>query len=335
MDMAVAGVGRIGSMHAANLASFPEIDRVLVFDAAPGRAAAAAGALGERVHAVDTVDELLDAAGLVVATPTGTHPDLVRRAIAAGTPVLCEKPLAPDLGSMTALVTEIEASGVPVLVGFQRRFDPPTVELHRRLRSGEAGSVYLVRAVCNDHLPPPSEFVATSGGLFRDCLIHDLDAVPWLVNEPVTEVYAAGSVLVDQAFAAASDVDNAVVALRFAGGAHALLSAGRHDPVGYDCRLEVFASGDTMAVGLDERTPVVSLDVGGPRPTRPWLSFIERYHAAYLNEMRVFLDVIAGRAANPSPPRQSLVSLRLAEACEESVRTGLPVRVDWPVGVTA
>ncbi|GAB3300576.1 Gfo/Idh/MocA family protein [Parasphingorhabdus pacifica] len=325
MKIGVAGVGRIGSMHATNLTALDEVEQLLLFDPQPGKAATAAASLGGPTVAVDTADDLVAADGVLVATPTDTHPEMVRRAIAAGKPVLCEKPLAPDLPSMGTLVDEVEASGVPVLVGFQRRFDPATVELHRRLRSGTAGTVYLVRAVCNDHLPPSPEFVATSGGLFRDCLIHDLDAVPWLVGEPVTEVYASGSVLVDGSFEEAGDVDNAIVMLRFAGGAHAVLSASRHDPVGYDCRLEVFTSKDTVAVGLDDRTPLNSLDDGGPRPSAPWQSFIERYHDAYLNEMEVFLDVIAGRAGNPSPPRDSLISFRLAEACEESARTGAPV----------
>lgn len=333
MKIGVAGVGRIGSMHAANLAALTDVDQLVLYDPVPGRAAEAAAALrgaAAAVEAVDTVDDLVAADGVLVATPTDTHPDVVRRAIAAGTPVLCEKPLAPDLSSMEALVDEIEASGVPVLVGFQRRFDPATAELHRRLRSGEAGSVYLVRAVCNDHLPPPKEFVATSGGLFRDCLIHDLDAVPWLVGDRVTEVYASGSVLVDQAFADAGDVDHAVVTLRFAGGAHALLSASRHDPVGYDCRLEVFTSRDSLATGVDARTPLRSLENDGPSPEQPWESFTDRYHDAYVRETEVFLDVIAGRVANPSPPRESLVSLRLALACEESARSGGPVSLEVP-----
>ncbi|WP_145736674.1 Gfo/Idh/MocA family protein [Saccharopolyspora dendranthemae] len=326
MKIGVAGVGRIGSMHATNLAALDEIDQLLLFDPAPGRAESAAAEIGPPATAVTTVDELLRANGILIATPTGTHPDLVRAALATRTPVLCEKPLAPDLPGMSALVDEIERADVPVLVGFHRRFDPDTAEVHRRLRDGTAGSVYLVRAVCNDHLPPPKEFVATSGGLFRDCLIHDLDAVPWLLGEPVTEVYASGSVLVDDSFREAGDVDNAVVSLRFAGGAHALLSAARHDPVGYDCRLEVFASRDTLTVGLDERTPLNT--VRGAGPDRPWTSFTERYHDAYVQESRVFLDVIARRAENPSPPREALVSLRLAEACEESLRAGKPVGVN-------
>ncbi|WP_189062263.1 Gfo/Idh/MocA family protein, partial [Longimycelium tulufanense] len=293
--------------------------------------------LGERVRHVDDLDGLLaGSAGVVVATPTGTHPEMLRRAVAAGVPVLCEKPLAEDVATMRALVAEIDAAGVEVLVGFQRRFDPAIAELHRRLRAGQVGTVYLVRSVCIDAHPPALEFLATSGGLFRDCLIHDLDCVPWLVQEPVVEVYASGSVLVDEAFARVGDVDNAVAMLRFAGGAHALLTAGRHDPLGYDCRIEVFGSQDTLTAGLDERTPLTSLEPTGPTVgPDAYPGFPERFHRAYLQELRVFGDVVAGHAPNPSPARESLVSLQLAEACETSARTGAPVRLDAPVGVVA
>ena len=229
---------------------------------------------------------------------------------------------------MTALVAEIEAGDTPVLVGFQRRFDPAVVELRRRIATGELGPVYHVRATGFDANPPDLGYLPTSGGIFRDLLIHDLDAVPWLVGEPVVEVYASGSVLVDRAFAEADDVDNAVVLLRFAGGAHAVIHGGRHDPLGYDHRIEVLGGKDSVAVGLDARTPLNSLEPGGPQAgPDAYPGFRERFRRAYLNEMRVFADVVAGRADNPSPARDSLVSLRLAEACERSRRTGEPVRM--------
>ncbi|RZS36422.1 myo-inositol 2-dehydrogenase/D-chiro-inositol 1-dehydrogenase [Herbihabitans rhizosphaerae] len=328
MRIGVAGVGRIGTMHAGNLASLDAVDEVLLFDPVAGRAGQAAGGLGPRTSAVDDLDALLaNSDGVVIATPTDTHPEMLRRCVAARTPALCEKPLAEDIAAVGTIVEEIEASGVDVVVGFQRRFDPAIVELHRRLRAGEVGRVYQVRSVCNDHQPPPKEFIASSGGLFRDCLIHDLDAVPWLVGQPVVEVFASGSVLVDDVFAEVGDVDNAIAVLRFAGGAHAMLSAARHDPVGYDCRIEVFGSGDTLTVGLDPRTPLTSLEPDGPRVgPDPYPGFPERFHRAYVNELVTFLDVIAGRVENPSPARESLISLRLAEACEQSRRTGAPVR---------
>ncbi|AHI01895.1 myo-inositol 2-dehydrogenase/D-chiro-inositol 1-dehydrogenase [Kutzneria viridogrisea] len=329
MRIGVAGVGRIGTMHATNLASLPQVDEVVLFDPVPGRAAEAAAGIGAGTRAVDDLDALLAASeGVLIATPTDTHPAMLRRSLSAKVPVLCEKPIAGDLETMTALVSEVEASGVEVLVGFQRRFDPAVVELHRRIRAGEVGTVYLVRALGNDAQPPDFGYLPASGGIFRDLFVHDLDAVPWLVGEPVVEVYASGSVLVHEAFAAADDVDNAVITLRFAGGSHALIAGGRHDPLGYDHRIEVLGSKDSLTVGLDPRTPLTSLEADGPKVAADaYPGFPERFHKAYLNEMAVFVDVVAGRAANPSPVRDSLVSLRLAEACESSRRSGNPVRL--------
>lgn len=323
MRIGVAGVGRIGTMHAANLTALPQVDEVVLYDPVPGRAELAA--TDPHTRAVPELDDLLkESDGVLVATPTDTHPTLVRACLAAGTPVLCEKPIAADLAAMRQLVDEVEKSTVPVLVGFQRRFDPAMVELHRRITAGELGAIYHVRATGFDADPPDFAYLPTSGGIFRDLLIHDLDAVPWLVGEPVVEVYASGSVQVDEAFSRAGDVDNAVVLLKFAGGAHAVLHGGRHDPLGYDHRIEVLGARDSVAVGLDARTP---LNADGHNQNA-YPGFPDRFRHAYRNEMVVFTEVIAGRAENPSPARDSLVSLRLAEACEQSRRTGRPVRSD-------
>jgi myo-inositol 2-dehydrogenase / D-chiro-inositol 1-dehydrogenase len=331
MRIGIAGVGRIGTMHASHLAALPRVDEVLLFDPVAGRAATVAGTV-DGARAVARIDDLLaDCAGVLVATPTDTHAATVRRCLAADVPVLCEKPIAKDLAEMTALIDEIDAASVPVLVGFQRRFDPALVELRRRIETGELGVIYQVRSVGIDANPPDFGYLPTSGGIFRDLFIHDLDAVPWLVGEPVVEVYATGSVLVDEAFAAADDVDNAMVLLTFAGGAQAVLAGGRHDPLGYDHRIEVLASRDSVAVGLDPRTPLNSIGAGGPAAAADaYDGFQIRFRAAYLNEMAVFVDVVAGRVDNPSPARDSLVSLRLAEACERSRRTGAVVRMDGP-----
>ena len=328
MRIGVAGVGRIGTMHAANLTALAQVDEVLLYDPVPGRAELAATEPATR--AVPELEELIkESDGVLVATPTDTHPALVRACLAAGTPVLCEKPIAADLAAMRELVDDIEKSTVDVLVGFQRRFDPAMVELRRRVTSGELGAIYHVRATGFDANPPDFAYLPTSGGIFRDLLIHDLDAVPWLVGEPVVEVYASGSVQVDEAFARADDVDNAVVLLRFAGGAHAVISGGRHDPLGYDHRIEVLGSKDSLAVGLDPRTPLTSLEPGGPVVSADaYPGFPERFHRAYANEMAVFVDVVAGRAENPSPVRDSAISLRLAQACETSRRSGAPVRLE-------
>lgn len=315
-------------MHATNLAALDRVDEVLLFDPVPGRAAQASAGVGG-TKAVDDLDTLLgNVDGVLLATPTNTHPEMLRAAIARGVPTLCEKPIASDLAEMTRLVEDVESSGVEVLVGFQRRFDPAIHELHRRIRAGEVGDVYLVRAIGNDANPPDFSYLPASGGIFRDLLIHDLDCVPWLVGEPVVEVYASGSVLVHQAFADADDVDNAVVLLKFAGGAHATLAGGRHDPVGYDHRIEVLGSKDSLVAGVDARTPLNSLEPGGHvAGPDAYPGFPERFHRAYVNEVDLFTRVVTGEVVNPSPARESLISLRLAEACEQSRRTGAPVRI--------
>jgi len=332
MRIGVAGVGRIGAMHARHLGALDEVDEVLLFDPVAGRADAVAAVLGPRTRAVADLDELLrDSDGFVVATPTDTHPDLVRRGIAAGVPALCEKPAAGDLDGLRALIDDVEASGVAVLVGFQRRFDPAVRMLRERIRSGALGTVYLVRTIGQDAVPPDVGYLPGSGGIYRDLFIHDLDAVPWLVGEPVVQVYASGAVLVDPAFADADDVDTAVAVLRFAGGAHAVLTGGRQHGLGYDHRIEVIGSRDALAVGVDERTPLTSLEPGQRPATDPYPGFPERFERAYRNEMAVFVDVVAGRADNPSPVRDSLVSLELAIACDTSRRGGGPVRLDHAV----
>jgi myo-inositol 2-dehydrogenase / D-chiro-inositol 1-dehydrogenase len=329
MRIGVAGVGRIGTMHATNLAGLDGVSQLLLFDVLEGRAEQLAAKLGSATKIVASLDELLASSDAVlVTTPTNTHPEMVRHCIASSRPTFCEKPIATDLSEMRRLIDDVERSGMEVVVGFQRRFDPATSELHRRIRAGEVGTIYLVRSLGLDAQPPDFGYLPTSGGIHRDLLIHDLDAVPWLVGEPVVEVYASGAVLVHEAFANADDIDNTAVLLRFANGAHALMAGGRHNPRGYDCRIEVFGSKDSLAVGLDPRTPIESLEPDGPVPSKDaYPGFPERFRRAYLNELKTFIEVASGRAANPSPVRDSLVSLRLAEACEASRRSGTPVQL--------
>jgi myo-inositol 2-dehydrogenase/D-chiro-inositol 1-dehydrogenase len=274
--------------------------------------------------------------GVLVATPTPTHAQVVHHSLDAGLPTLCEKPIAGDLATMVAVVEHAERSGTPLLVGFQRRFDPAVQELKRRIDDGTLGDLYLVRSIGMDAAPPDPAYIPTSGGIFRDLFIHDLDAVPWLVARPVEQVHAVGSVLVDQAFADSDDVDTAVITLTFSGGVIAQLAGGRRDGGGYDHRIEVIGSRQALTAGLDARTPITSLEPGGHDPgDQGYPGFPERFARAYENEMRVFVDVVAGRAANPSPARDSLVSLVLAQACEQSRRSGRPVRPELPEAAAA
>jgi myo-inositol 2-dehydrogenase/D-chiro-inositol 1-dehydrogenase len=322
MRIGIVGLGRIGVMHARNVAERAEL--VLVDDD-PARAAAVAD-LGAQVRS--SLDEILaEVDGVVIATPTPTHPALILQAARAGVPVLCEKPAALDLCVLTRLVTDLKRCDVPVMMGFQRRYDPAYQELRRRVAAGRTGRVQLVRATSNDRTPPVPSFLPASGGIWRDLLIHDFDALAWVVGERVTEVHAAGTVLVDRVYADHGDADTAMATLRFEGGALGVVTGARRNGQGYDCRLEVFGAEATLATGVDARTPVVSLEPGVPAPTGAHETFMGRFAAAYRAEVTHFLDVIAGTADNLTPPEEGLHALEIALACERAVTERRPVRV--------
>jgi len=270
---------------------------------------------------------LADVDAVLVATPTPTHADAVSAALAANVHVLCEKPLALD----PALITELHhqvPGGVHLVVGFQRRFDPAYTAIRAAIAGGRYGTVYVARATAFDHAPPALDYIAGSGGIFVDQFIHDLDALPWLLGERVVAVQATGSVLVDPTFAEAGDVDTATVTLRFGSGAIGLVCGGRRNGGGYDNRLELFAEHASVCTGLDGRTPLTSLEPGGPAPREPHAHFVTRWARAYRHELEAFADVVDGVAENPSPPLDGLHSLEIARACELSRRSGREVRIE-------
>lgn len=326
MELAVLGVGRIGLMHARHAADCPAVDGVTVYDVDADRARSAAATVGAR--ASSDLDEVLARSdGVLVATPTPVHEASVRAALTAGVPVLCEKPLATQPAVVRDLAAAADAAGVPLVVGFQRRFDPALRALREGIATGRYGTVYCARAVAADREPPPLEYIATSGGIFVDQLVHDLDALPWLLGEQVVTAHATGSVLVDQGFADAGDVEFAAVVLTFASGALGVLTAGRRNGGGYDNRVEVSAERGSLVAGLDARTPLTSLEPGAPAPGDPYDSFTSRWEAAYRAEVAAFAEIATGRADNPSPPLDSLHCLQVAAACARSLREGRPVAV--------
>lgn len=334
MKVGFVGLGRIGLMHMENLANNADVcgvSEIVLFDPSEGRAAQAA----QHAETVETtvaasVGEVLgDVDAVVVATPTPSHPEVLAECVKAGIPTLCEKPVASDLETMRRVVDMVEAHSTPVVVGFQRRFDPALRAIKTRIVDGTLGRIYVVRSNAYDDFPAPPEIVRQSDGIYRDLMIHDLDAVPWLVGEPVVEVGSWGSVLVDEVYAEIGDVDFATVTMRFASGALAVMVAGRRNPAGYDHRIEVLGSRDSVIQGLGARTAIRSLEPDGPVfPDDPYQGFADRFRSAYVAEITEFVDIAAGRAKNPSPARDSLVSIQLAEACDASRRRGESVAID-------
>ena len=323
ISVAVLGAGRIGQIHARNVAAHPDARLAGVMDVASAAAQGLAQSLGSQPI---SLDQAFAADALMICTPTPTHADLIERAAASGKAVFCEKPIDLDASRVRACLQTANKAGIPLMIGFNRRFDPSFRTLHDRLRAGEIGRLETLTIISRDPQPPPPSYVASSGGLFRDMMIHDFDMARFLLGEDPTEVYAIGSVLVDKAIGDAGDVDTAAVLLRTASGAIAQITNSRRATYGYDQRIEAHGATGMLRAGNMTATTVEFASAGGfvTDPALPF--FLERYGAAYRAELDAFLHAIQTAAA-PSPTgRDGLAALLLADAATESARTGRPVR---------
>lgn len=325
MRIGVLGAGRIGSTHIRNLAGLDAVTEVLVHD--PDDAAA------QRVRNAATVcgsvEQLLDSSdGVVVATPTARHPDDVHAVADAGRPCFSEKPISLDLAATEATIAYAAAAGVELQVGFHRRFDPGFRAMRRAVESGDLGELYLVRAVCHDSEPPHESYLPTAGSIFCDMHIHDFDAIAWLSGRAPVDIFARGSVLVDEMFTRHGDVDTAAAVITLDGGALAILTGTRQNGVGYDHRTEVIGSRDSLSAGLGPQMPLRSADPGVAQPVDPYPSFPVRFHDAYAAEMAAFVALVADDGPNECPGHAAADALRVALAADLSLAQGAAVRID-------
>ncbi|MGV9664483.1 Gfo/Idh/MocA family protein [Nocardia niigatensis] len=328
ITVGLAGTGRIGTSHAETLRALPGVGAVIVTDVDTDRARATADKL--EVEFAPDLEALFAAGidGLVITTATDSHPALITAAVDRGIPVFCEKPIAPDILGTLQVVERVERSDVPVQIGFQRRFDAGYRAARAAIAAGDLGWIHTLRATTLDPAPPPADYIPRSGGLFRDCGVHDFDIIRWVSGREVVEVYATGSNRGEHFFAEAGDVDTAAVVLRLDDGSLANVSLSRYNGAGYDVRLEVLGSKGNAIVGLDERAPLHSVEPGQPPAALPaYPGFMDRFHGAYTQELATFLGVITGRLANPCPPADALEAFYIAEACELSRHLGKPVRL--------
>jgi len=264
---------------------------------------------------------------VVITAATSAHADLIGRAARAGLPVFCEKPIALDLAGTLQAITEVETAGTVLQMGFQRRFDAGYTGAREAVRSGRLGRLHTVRAMTSDAEPPPAGYLAQSGGLYRDTLIHDFDMLRWVTGREVTEVYAAGSDAGPAVFRESGDVDTGAALVTLDDGTLASVTATRLNGAGYDVRMELAGERDQIVVGLDDRTPIASTEpTGPPAADKPWTGFLERFGPAYEAELIAFVEVVRGERANPCDGREALQALLIAEACELSRRERRPVR---------
>jgi myo-inositol 2-dehydrogenase/D-chiro-inositol 1-dehydrogenase len=317
MRIGLVGAGRIGAFHAGTLGSLEQVDQVVVADALPD--AAERLAVENGYEFVADLDELLDRVdGLVITTSTDGHAAMLRRGVAAGLPTFCEKPVAKTLEETVQLVDVVENAEVRVQIGFQRRFDAGYRRAREVVRSGELGFVHTVRANTHDQAPPPAEYIPTSGGLFRDCGVHDFDIIRFVTGCEVATVFATGANKGADFFVEGGDVDTAAALLRLDDDTLVSVTATRYNGGGHDVRLEVAGSNGAIGVGYDDSLALRSVEAGADYPKGPqkW-SYMERFLPAYRAELAAFTDVVAG-APSPCTVRDALAAFRVAEACELS-----------------
>jgi myo-inositol 2-dehydrogenase / D-chiro-inositol 1-dehydrogenase len=328
IGIAVLGCGRIGRMHARNLARHPGAKLISVFDIVSESAQQTASELG--VEAAGTIDELLgDRAvrAVLIATSTDTHVPLITAAVKAGKAVLCEKPIDLDLQRARACWSEIAGSQAAVMVGFNRRFDPSFRALRDRLQSGEIGGLELAVITSRDPAPPSPAYIEASGGLMRDMTIHDFDMARYLAGE-IVEVHALGANIVDPVIGKLGDIDTCAVSLRAKSGALVQITNSRRCAYGYDQRLEVFGSRGMLQAG-NQRATSVEVWNGHRTAARDVVLnfFIERYRQAYDAEVDAFIAAVEG--GSPMSPGfvDGLAALSLAVAAEQSLQSGQAVKV--------
>ena len=325
LNLALIGAGRIGRVHAANIKARGDCRLASVSDALDDAAQSLAAGAGARVLPVMEAisDPAIDA--VLICAPTDIHATLIEAAARAGKPVFCEKPVDLDAGRIRACLDVVRGAKIPLMIGFNRRFDPSFRDLKRRIEAGRIGALELLTIISKDPTPPAVSYIARSGGLFRDMMIHDLDMARYLLDETPSVVHALGSALTDPAIASAGDVDTAAVMLKTASGKIAVITNSRRAVYGYDQRIEAHGSKGALLAGNRHATTVIEAGAHGfaADPALPF--FLERYAEAYRAELDAFIKVIRTGAA-PSPDGEDgLAAQNLADAAARSAETGLPV----------
>ena len=325
---AILGAGRIGNVHARSIAGSGRASIACIADAMPDAAQKLADAVGARTATVEEAIAASDVDAVLIATPTDTHADLIEAAAGAGKAILCEKPVSLSVARIEQCLQVVERSGVPLMIGFHRRYDPNFAALEKRLRAGEIGDPEIITITCRDPSAPPVSYIERSGGLYRDMMIHDFDMARFLLGdeEPVT-VHALGGVLTDPAIGKAGDIDTASVQMQTASGKIVVITNSRRATYGHDQRIEVHGSkGLLRAANIHDTTVEIANQTGWTADKIPF-SFVERYQAAYTAEIHKFLDFLDSGQAPRASGRDGLMAQKLAEAASESLKSGQVVKV--------
>ena len=324
----ILGAGRIGNVHARSIARSGRASVAYVADAMPQAAETLAAVVGAKTKPVQEVIDSPDVDAILIATPTDTHADLIEQAARAGKAILCEKPVSLSVPRIEACLQVAENAGVPLMIGFHRRYDPNFAALEKRLRAGEIGDPEIITITCRDPAAPPVSYIERSGGLYRDMMIHDFDMARFLLGdeEPVT-VHALGGVLTDPEIGRARDIDTASVQMQTATGKIVVITNSRRATYGHDQRIEVHGSkGLLRAANIHDTTVELANETGWTEDRIPF-SFVERYQLAYTAEIEKFLDFLDRGEAPRASGHDGLMAQKLAEAASESLKSGQAIPV--------
>ena len=326
-SIGLVGAGRIGEIHADNVMRHPELSLQFVTDIDASRAQAVAEKSGAKVATFDEMLQDPTISGVIIASPTDAHAEQTEQAARHGKAVLCEKPVDLSVERIDRCLSVIRDTGVPLLVGFNRRFDRHFGELKRRLQAGEIGELESIHITSRDPSPPDADYIRSSGGIFKDMTVHDFDMARWLLNEEPALVHAMASNLVDDTIGAVGDFDTAVVSMRTVSGKLCQISNSRRSAYGYDQRVEVLGSkGMLRADNVSEHT-VTSSTASGFSSSRLESFFLERYESSFRAEIDHFADVLGAQAIPKVTGVDGRAAVALAEAAAESLRIGAEVSV--------
>jgi len=325
-NVALFGAGRIGRIHATNLAALRGVKLKTISDPVPSAASELAAALGAEVApSIDAVfaDASIDA--VLIASPTTTHSDLITRAAQAGKHIFCEKPVDLSVARAQACAQAVAAAGVACMIGFQRRFDPSFNEAKTRLARGDVGTPEMLVITSRDPGAPPVDYIKQSGGIFRDMLIHDFDVFRWILDDDAVWLSATGSCLTDPSIAEAGDIDSAAVTIRTRRGRLCQINTSRRAAYGYDQRFEVLGSTGLLACGNQRPTEVTQADASGTHVDNPEHFFLQRYREAYRLEVTHFFEQLQSGGAFRTTVADGVAAQRLADAAAQSLASGQPV----------
>lgn len=329
ISLGIIGAGRIGKVHAQSIMNHITSARLKTI-ADPfmnEETEASLHALGVSDCTKDYKKILNDPEidAVLICSSTNTHADISLEAIAAGKHVFCEKPVSQDIAKIREVMEKLKGTKLKYQVGFNRRFDHNFEAVRAAVANGDVGDVHIVRITSRDPAPPPPEYAAVSGGMFLDMTIHDFDMVRYLTASDVVEVSANGAVLVDPLIGKAGDIDTAIISLKMANGALAVIDNSRKAAYGYDQRAEVFGSKGQASVSNDTNSSLILSSETGVHAEKPLYFFLERYMASFTKEVRMFVQAIEQDGPVPVDINDGLQPVLIAAAALRSLKEHRPV----------